>query len=205
MKKKVIICLIIFFIWLILVLTNNLIWFDESIYFLIHKLDSDNMTKLMNFFTFFAETKTIIVLSILALIGLWFKKKWPLYLDGTIAISTIINVLLKLIIRRERPNHITYVDEKTYSFPSGHAMASMSFYGAVIVIVLNSNLNKKIKYLISFLLGLLIFLIGVSRIYLGVHYPSDIIGGWLVSIILLIILDDILKRRKNESINNRSK
>lgn len=204
MKKKLIIGLIIFFIWLTLVLTNNLVWFDEGVYQIIHKLDSDSITKLMKFFTFFAETKTIVTLSILSLIFIWFKKYWPLYLTGTISLSTIINVLFKLIIRRERPEHYHYVIEKTYSFPSGHAMASMSFYGAIIVLILNSKLNKKIKYIISILLGILIFLIGISRIYLGVHHPSDIVGGWILSIILLIILDNIL-RRKNESINNRSK
>ena len=205
MKKNIIISLIIFIIWTFLTITNRLIWFDKGIYSFINSFECDSVTRIMKFFTFFAETKTIVALSILSLISLWWGNKKSLYLAGTILSSTILNVVLKLIFKRDRPTHFHYVVENTYSFPSGHAMASMSFYGTIIVLVINSSLNKKYKYLISVILGLLIFFIGVSRIYLGVHFPSDIIGGWILSFILLNVLNEIMKRRKNESINNRSK
>ena len=82
-------------------------------------------------------------------------------------------------------------------------MGSMAFYGSIIVIVKNLKIDKKYKYIINSILGFIILMVGISRIYLGVHYPSDILGGWLISFILLNILDYII-RRENESANNRS-
>lgn len=205
MKKRIIVSLIFLVVLIILVISNNISWFDEPIYCFLNSFNSDKMTNIMKFFTFFAETKTIVILSILSLISFWFKNNKSLYIIGSIASSTVINIILKLIFRRDRPNHIHYVVENTYSFPSGHAMASMTFYGSIIVLLLNSKINKIIKYIVSIILGLLIFIIGVSRVYLGVHYPSDILGGWLISFILLNILNEILKGKDYESINNRSK
>lgn len=199
MKKRVYICLIILIIWIILIKTNNLEWFDESIYNAIYSFNSLKLTNIMKNITFFANTKTIIVLCLLSLLSLIWKYKDSLYLVCTVITSTILNNLIKVIIRRERPNHFRYIIETTYSFPSGHAMASMSFYGGIIILIMYSNLNKRIKYILAILLGVLIFLIGLSRVYLGAHHASDIIGGWLCSYILLNYTNDLLKRRKNKT------
>jgi len=109
--------------------------------------------------------------------------------------------LLKIFIGRDRPLGAELLEGATYSFPSGHALASIFFYGFVAFIIFKfSNLNLKIKYLIFALSAVLVLLIGFSRIYLGVHYVSDIIAGYLIGWMYLnmglYFLKDIPKERK---------
>lgn len=201
-KNYLIIGLILFCLSCIitaLVITNNTVFFDDSIYNFIISFRSDNMTKVMKGITFFAQTKTIVILALLSLLFLLKKYKGTVYLAITLIISTLANSLVKHIIRRERPLHEHLVVENTYSFPSGHAMAAMTFYGFIIFLILKSNLNKTIKIIISILFSLLILLIGISRIYLGVHYPSDIVGGYVISgLILTVSIYFVIKYRRSE-------
>lgn len=203
MKNRVVISLIILIMWTILVLSGNISFFDNAIYEALISFKSDIFTNIMKVITFFSSVKLMIILGSISLLLLIFKRKESLYLLCSLSVSSIINLVFKNIIKRDRPTILRLIDETGYSYPSGHAMASMSFYGAIIVLVLNSNLEKKYKWLINIIFSILIFLIGISRIYLGVHYPSDIIGGWIIGFILLNILNEIIKRRKNESTNNR--
>ena len=83
--------------------------------------------------------------------------------------------MLKLIIQRPRPDEYRIIDASGYSFPSGHSMISMAFYGFIIYLICKYVNNKILKYFLIGLLGSLIILIGVSRVYLGVHYVSDVL------------------------------
>lgn len=194
MRNKVICFILLFIIWTILVLTNNLTWFDNAIYSFLISFKSTNLTNFMIFITNLSGVKFMIIVSILSLSLLIWKRKECLYLIGSLGVGVTLNLILKNIFNRERPINLRLIEENGFSYPSGHAMASLAFYGAIIVIVNNLNIDKKYKYLINIFLGLLIFLIGLSRIYLGVHHPSDIIGGWLIIIGLLFILDYIIKK-----------
>ena len=204
MRNRVVVSLIFLIMWTILVLTNNVGWFDDLVYDFVYGLKCDNLTSFMRIITSFSSVKVMVLLTALSLIGLIWKRKESIYLVTTLGISTIINLVLKNIIRRDRPSHEWLVEESGFSNPSGHAMGSMAFYGSIIVIVKNSKIDKKYKYIIYGIIGLLIFMIGISRVYLGVHYPSDIISGWIIGFILLNILDYMI-RRENEKLNNRSK
>ena len=110
-----------------------------------------------------------------------------------LVIVTLLNQLLKRIIQRPRPEGYRLITENGYSFPSGHSMASMAFYGFIIYLIWKLVKNKKIKYLETGILGIFIFLIGFSRIYLGVHYASDVVGGFAISIAYLIMFTNIIK------------
>lgn len=85
------------------------------------------------------------------------------------------------------------VQEKGYSFPSGHSFVAVAFYGFLIYLIITSNWNKKVKIVSSLFLTVLILLIGISRIYLGVHYPSDVTAGFIGGTIYLIIFIEIIK------------
>ena len=203
MRNRIIVCLILLGIWTILVLINNIDWFDSLVYDLVSSFRSDGMTSVMKIFTSFCDVKIIVFLSIISLLSLIWKRKESLYIVGTLGVAVTINLIFKNIFLRERPLNLRLIEETGFSYPSGHAMASMAFYGAILIIVNNLMIDKKYKYIISSILITIIFLVGISRVYLGVHYPSDIVGGWLISFVLLNILDYII-RRINESINNRS-
>ena len=88
---------------------------------------------------------------------------------------------------RVRPVGIALIEQGGYSFPSGHSMMAFAFYGFIIYLINKSNMAKKKKIVITTLLSILILLIGVSRIYLGVHFASDVLGGFILSLIHLIL------------------
>ena len=106
---------------------------------------------------------------------------------SNLVIITILNQLFKFIFERPRPTEYRIITETGYSFPSGHSMVSMAFYGFIIYLIYKKVNNKYIKWLVISILSLLIVSIGISRIYLGVHYTSDVLAGFLISISYLII------------------
>jgi len=111
------------------------------------------------------------------------------------------NLLLKQIINRARPDADYLVTVNTLSYPSGHAMSAMAFYGFLIYLIYTFNIPKLVKYCIIAFLAILILSIGISRIYLGVHFPSDIAGGFIAGfiwVVFCILILNILKIFKED-------
>ncbi len=194
-KQKIIILSCIFIIWTILVITNSLTLFDDKIYQFIISFQNDTLTNIMKVITSFANPLTIVSLCLASLLSLIWKYKASIYLIIVTIISTVFNFLTKNIVLRTRPDHLRLIEETGYSFPSGHAMGSIAFYGFVIFLLSKSKINKYLKIFLSIIIGLTIFLIGISRIYVGVHYPSDIIGGFLLGYIILISSIEFLTKK----------
>lgn len=108
------------------------------------------------------------------------------------AIAFAINSGLKLVLRRRRPHNlrVTTLGIPSYSFPSGHAFGSLIFYGLFAYLDLR-YLSHPLNYLLGVGLVSLIILVGLSRVYLGAHYPSDVAGGWILgglSLLLIVFL-----------------
>lgn len=169
---------------IVLLITNHIAWIDNVYnWIVIHNRVTTSFFKWITDFGYFHYIFTICIV----LLIFYKNKKELIHLYVIIMISTSINNILKLVFARPRPMLIPLVTEKSYSFPSGHAMASMTFYGYLIYMLWNSKLEKKWKIIGSTLLGLLIVTIGYSRIYLNVHYISDVLAGYMISIILLYV------------------
>ena len=149
-------------------------------------LISSFVTPIAKFITNFGGAIFLIVLTITLFI-LIKNKKIGLSIFSNLVIITILNQLLKRILQRPRPTEYRIIEETGYSFPSGHSMVSMAFYGYLIYLIYKYVKNKYIKWIFIVLLSILICSIGVSRIYLGVHYTSDVLGGFFISISYLII------------------
>ncbi len=194
-KQKIIILSCIFIIWTILVITNSLTLFDDKIYQFIISFQNDTLTNIMKVITSFANPLTIVSLCLASLLSFIWKYKASIYLIIITIISTVFNFLTKNIVLRTRPDHLRLIEETGYSFPSGHAMGSIAFYGFIIFLLSKSKINKNLKIFLSVIIGLTIFLIGISRIYVGVHYPSDIIGGFLLGYIILISSIEFLTKK----------
>lgn len=119
------------------------------------------------------------------------KKQWqtPLWYILTVALGAgLLNQLMKFLFQRPRPDEVFHlVEQGGYSFPSGHSMGSMITYGALLFLVFQFAKTPVIRWLAVIVLCSLILLIGYSRVYLGVHYPSDIIGGFSLGAAWLVL------------------
>lgn len=186
--------LAIFILFTILVVTNNVAWFDDPIYHWLHSLFHDQTTTFFLIITSLSSPLVLIVMSLLLLITNK-DHKLSLLVILNLLLSTIGNTILKGIFLRERPSDFPLIDETGYSYPSGHSMISMAFYGFLIYIIWQTNWSKKAKIIFSICLGLIIFLIGCSRIYLRVHYPSDVVAGFAISFVYLCIFIHIIKKK----------
>ncbi len=164
------------------IMTGDIIGYKMVSTFLI----SDFATPIAKFITNFGGGTFLILLTV-TLFVLIKNKKIGLSIFSNLVIITILNQLLKRILQRPRPTEYRIIEETGYSFPSGHSMVSMAFYGYLIYLIYKYVNNKYAKWISIALLSVLICSIGISRIYLGVHYTSDVLGGFLISISYLVI------------------
>ena len=155
-------------------------------------LMSEPMTHVAKVITNFGGEYCLIGLSILLLIVIK-NKKIGISIPLNLGLSALLNITLKQILQRPRPIEYRVIDESGYSLPSGHSMVSMAFYGYLIYFIYKHIENKYIKWSLIILLSILIISIGISRIYLGVHYTSDVIAGLLIALSYLIIYINVAK------------
>lgn len=181
------ICVISLIVLIEDVMDNDIMAFDEKGYFIISRyLMSDTMTSIAKCITNLANMYWLIGTSVILLIFLK-NKKTGIRIAINLGLSALVNFTIKQIIQRPRPVEHRIIDESGYSLPSGHSMVSMAFYGFLIYLIYKNVKNKYLKTVLIVLLTILIISIGVSRIYLGVHYVSDVLAGFLVAIAYLVI------------------
>lgn len=180
------ICLLLFAVIAYFVVSNEsvLTAIDHPIQQLLRGTLTPEKTAFFKYFTKFGNTITIAFLFIICFGMLYFKLKdkvasyWLAI--NTVLLSGIGNLTLKYMFNRPRPSVEHLVVAKHSSFPSGHAMGSMLFYGTLIMLASRYINNKVARLTLQIILGIIILLIGMSRIYLGVHYPTDILDGYLL-------------------------
>ena len=179
-------CIFIFAIFTYKIVTDKVIYVDYLYDFISDNIINDKFTSIIKVITNLSSVIFIIVIATIAIIFIR-NKRIKLLLASNLIGITIINNLLKVIVARDRPNINRLVNENGYSFPSGHSITSMVFYGYLIYLIYRYVDNKNIKVSLIIFLSLLILMIGFSRIYLGVHYTSDVMGGFLLGVVYLIV------------------
>lgn len=141
--------------------------------------------------TFCASGYCLGIVTLLLLILFKDKLKASLVVINLCISAIINNFILKSIFHRDRPSYMM-INESGYSFPSGHSFVALAFYGLLIYFIYESGFSKNIKIVSISFLSLLIVMIGISRIYLGVHYPSDVLAGFIGGAIYLILFIEIV-------------
>ena len=205
MKKRKIMELILligFIVLTILLLTNNISSFDDFIY----KYFFQMRNKFFDiFFIFFTRLGDIIPVTIITICLLMIFNKEDRYILGSSMIITLlINQGLKYIIQRPRPPlEERLISQSGYSYPSGHSMMAMCLYGVLIYLINTKLKNKKLKIILTIILSIIILLIGVSRIYVRVHYPSDVLGAYLLTILILIINITLINNHIRGNMNEK--
>lgn len=184
---KVIIFLIILFVLITgFVMTNNTIMFDNSIYSFFRSFSNDFIDNFFIFITKAGNTLSIIVL--LIIFNIILTRKNALIFDSLAVCSVVSNTIIKYLCRRNRPTVLKLIKQGGYSFPSGHTMISITMYGFLIFLIYKNIKNKYLKIFLIFLLSCLIFLVSISRIYVGVHYASDVLAGFILGLAELLLI-----------------
>jgi len=188
------------------VLDKDILQFDSLITNFIYSFRSTFLNQVMMFFTSLGSGLALITMSVITIfyIGAVRKKDVAIYL-GILCSGAILNIILKFLYQRPRPENLPLIHENSLSFPSAHAMNSFVFFAALSYFIFRETNNRNVTLIVSFASIIIIGLIGISRIYLGVHYPSDVLGGfiagflWFTSAILFektIIFKRLYKSRK---------
>jgi undecaprenyl-diphosphatase len=157
--------------------------FDANVRHSIHSISSPGVTQLLSAITFLGSQAVVIVASgCFAILMLWNRRRdRAMLVVATIAGAEVLLSILKNHFHRQRPD--PFFDERlppSYSFPSGHALLSFCCYGLLAALG-GASLRGRIRWLIRICAAALILAIGLSRIYLGVHYPTDVIAGYLAA------------------------
>ena len=200
-KKEIIflgIISLLFIILSIFVATEKITYIDSLIHSYILNIRNNTLTSILTIITKLADASFLLAISVILLITIK-RKKFSLYIFINLILSFVTNEIFKSIFVRSRPIGINLIDETGLSFPSGHSMVSLSFYGFIVYLLCRNQFNKAKKIILIISLIILVSLIGFSRIYLGVHYLSDVIGGFLLSIIYLTIYIKCIKLEKKWS------
>lgn len=166
-----------------LVSGHNIIQFDQTVIAFIQGLESPMLTAFMTFFTFIGSMSSIVVFSLLTVFFLYnvFKHRSELVLFIIVLLgSNVLFISLKLFFHRARPDFHRLIEVGGYSFPSGHATNAITLYGLLTFLLWRHIPARWGRTVLIFLSITMIMMIGTSRIYLGVHYPTDIISGYLV-------------------------
>lgn len=169
--------LVIFLVWVVFIYGRNS--FDQNVFAVIKPYITESRTSLMRLVSFFGK-HTFLTPAILLLIGffLYRKQKWMAIRTSTVLLSSLLLMsLLKRLLHRERPPNPLVEGITNFSFPSGHAFMSVAFYGLLIWFASVYIHDKWTRRVITFLLLLIIAAIGFSRIYLRVHYATDVVAG----------------------------
>ena len=152
--------------------------------------------------TILGEGITVVIIAIIIFIFL--KKEERYILVSSLIASTLFNQIMKFSIRRARPDHLRIIDEWGYSYTSGHSTISVALYGFLIYLVYKKINNKILKTILIILLSIIIIGIGTSRIYLGVHHTSDVLGGYISSLLILILLIYYFNNHFRGKINDKN-
>ena len=190
----VLIVLLIISVIVKLYFSDYILSFDKSIsdFFQI-KLVSESNTTFMKAITFFGSAIPFIVIVLLTFLFIK-NKSYSFYMFVNLLWVYVVSVIFKNVIMRERPVISLIEKPSDFSFPSGHTMCSIAFYGFVVYLLLKNVKNYFLKWLIIFIFAMLVIFIGISRIYLNVHYFTDVIAGLILGSICLLMIINIYNK-----------
>ena len=196
---RIFIILLLFCILMYEVLTWWTASMDESVYARIMNTFAPNFTDFFRAFTNIWSTYWVIIVALIISSIFTFKKgfrKYAILVFSTPIIIYIINMIIKNIIQRPRPDILRLINETWYSFPSWHTMHAVALYWLIIILSFFFIKNKTMKLIITIISLAMILWIATSRIYLWVHYFSDVLWWFLLSLLYLCIIKNIFFTKK---------
>jgi len=172
-----------------LIITQDTLAFDTVLREYIYRIRNEGLTFFFTMVTSLGNWNTITLICCLFLLVPRVRMSFGVPLSAAAILASLIQKSLKVSFHRARPDLALHlINQGGYSFPSGHSFTVLIFYGMIIFLCRQNIKDRKAANLITFLFSCLIILIGFSRIYLGVHYPTDVLGGWSLGLCVLMIM-----------------
>lgn len=191
--KLILLTIILFSIigWIVTIMKGDLPYVDQWTRGLVETVADSNVYTMARWVTELGSKTFLIPFTIImGLLLIVIFRDWlpALFLAGGTLISHLLNMWIKELVGRERPSIFIEANAEGYSFPSGHSMITMVCYGFLMYILLKKISSTKMKMMMQISLSLLIFLIGISRYFINVHYLTDIFAGFTFGFIFLLVL-----------------
>ena len=185
----------VFFMMLFLVQSGKAAAFDDAVRFFFYDMRSGALTSAAKAMTYLGNWQSVTVLCIILLIIKPTRIRYGIPVSAGAISVTVINKIIKNLVQRERPDQIYHlIKQGGYSFPSGHSITSMFVFGMLIYLVRVNVQNRKAANVLTVIIAVPMVCIGLSRIYLGVHYPSDVLAGWALGIAVMMVVIEIADR-----------
>jgi undecaprenyl-diphosphatase len=184
---------------------NELGPFDDAVTEYVISFRQDSLTRFFEFMTHVGDRYAYIVISVALGAYFFIRHKSLKFIAQTVLVlmlSTFSNVVIKKFVNRARPTLEHLVTVNTLSYPSGHSMSAMAFYGFLIYLTFQVKMPRIIRAMLIPLLIFIILCVGISRIYLGVHFPSDVAAGfmggliWVAFCVIVFNVIDLLRKQK---------
>lgn len=169
---------------------------DNKIYNVFSKIIGESTTNVIKVITFIGNNVVVVFVCLALLIPKSTRAKIGIPALSATIVSTILMVIIKNIVARQRPNILPLIIEKSYSFPSGHAMVNTALYFTIAFFVIRTIKNKKVAIPLSIFLYILPIIIGLTRVYLGVHYISDVFAGIFIGCAVYIAVSEFFVTKK---------
>ena len=198
LNKKMVVLVVMLFLFIVLTIltkTHVIRPLDDMVESFVIGIRNDKLTNIMVVITNLSRAYFLISVSIILLFILKNKKHAVLVIINLITVF-LTSQLLKLIFHRNRPDGEFLVGAKGYSYPSGHAMVSLAYFTLILYFINKRVKNKTTRILLSVITYVLVLFIGLSRIYLGVHYTSDVLAGFILSIAYMMIFLSIINKKE---------
>ncbi|HLR65773.1 phosphatase PAP2 family protein [Virgibacillus alimentarius] len=177
--------------WFVQIINGKMPYLDQWTRALVDTLADTNIFMVSRWITELGSASFLVPFTLLMSICFWWLfHEWitPLLFALGTLISHYMNVIIKMLVSRERPRIFTEANAEGYSFPSGHAMISLVCYGLFTYFITEKISSKKLKLCVNLASAILIFIIGMSRFIINVHYLTDVLTGFMFGFIMLIVI-----------------
>ena len=165
---------------------------DDPVRGLFYSIRADWLTPFVKVITYMGNWQSITLLCIILLIMKPTRRTYGLPVSAGAIAVTVLNKIIKSLVERPRPDDIVHlVHAGGFSFPSGHSITSMFVFGLLIYLVRTNMQNRHAANILTVVLAIPMVCIGLSRIYLGVHYPTDVLAGWSLGIVMIAVVSAV--------------
>jgi len=189
----------LFFVVLYAVLTDKAAAFDDPVRHFLYSLQSDALTIPTVILTHMSNWIFMVGVCIVLLLIPRTRFRFGVPLSAGALATVALNHLIKSLVERPRPEVAQLVEESYHSFPSGHSTNSMFFYGMSIWLVWHYVQSPALRTVLTVALAIPMLLIGPTRVYLGVHYPTDVVAGWCIGFVAILVIAEIICRRERRT------